>query len=84
MDLTDLESIPWIKQGILIELSGLDKDKFYMNKHRNNQAISYEDSKKIIATLKQYGFTYKRRKNKFYVAMENLNSGIKKLLKKEK
>ena len=75
IDVSDLESIPFLKINPLMDLCGIGGNKYSQRKSNwrksnGTQFLKVIESEAIIKTLAEYGFTYNRENNKHWKPIE--------------
>lgn len=70
IDVSDLESLPFIKLSPLMDLCGIGGNKFAQRKAKGMQFLKVIESEAIIKTLAEYGFTYNRENNQHWKQFE--------------
>jgi len=66
INVSDLNSIPFIKISPLMNISGVGGNRYAQRKCRSKEVLSVDEMEKIINCLAEYGLTYDRSKNKHF------------------
>lgn len=66
INLSDIESIPFIKSGLLFEAAGLNPNKLYRRRTNGKPFITADEIEAIMKCLAEFGLSYNRAKNKHF------------------
>ena len=66
INVSDLNSIPFLKIMRLCDLAGVNGNKYMQRKARYKEFLRVSEAEAILKTFAEYGLTYERSKNQHY------------------